>query len=423
MNTSVFPPVCYPDVLFPRLASTAIIDKWGCYRLVSRAKVIENKDAFSSTNTPDYTPVLPDYFQASPGNTSPDLSNDLTKDLLALPTFLPFHDDPYMKVMQAYDVTNNELPVPPQAPIAPSNIFQPSPMISPSLNSQDFFRLEEILPPKKRARGRSSSPTSALPQVFKIRESSRVTCLERHKEKLKEVLNHLDELSLDRIEYMEDKIEGLGNGQVITQQDFDKMTSTLEMIIEDIQVRYRSDKKDLLDAIYGLKNCKEGPPDYLIRFWTSTSTAPAMTRAAIRKLVVDSVVAALETQAATMTNTENTNRNTGPRETPVARKVNYKEFIICQPFYFNGTERAVSLIRWFERNELVFSCSNCVKQNKVTFATGTLIDDALSWWNAYAQPIGIKQANKITWTKLKRRLTNNYCPRTEVKKWKMNFTI
>ncbi|GJS63089.1 putative reverse transcriptase domain-containing protein [Tanacetum coccineum] len=49
---------------------------------------------------------------------------------------------------------------------------------------------------------------------------------------------------------------------------------------------------------------------------TSTSAAPAMTQAAIRKLVADSVVAALEAQAATMENTNNTNRNTGEREAP-----------------------------------------------------------------------------------------------------------
>nr|GFA86776.1 putative reverse transcriptase domain-containing protein [Tanacetum cinerariifolium] len=56
---------------------------------------------------------------------------------------------------------------------------------------------------------------------------------------------------------------------------------------------------------------------------------------------------------------------------------------------------------------------NCAEENRVTFATGTLTDDALSWWNAYAQPIGIEQANRITWTELKRLLTNKYCPRTE----------
>ncbi|GKA68044.1 putative nucleotidyltransferase, ribonuclease H, partial [Tanacetum coccineum] len=47
---------------------------------------------------------------------------------------------------------------------------------------------------------------------------------------------------------------------------------------------------------------------------------------------------------------------------------------------------AVGLIHWFERTESVFSRSRCAKENKVTFATGTLIDNALSWWNAYAQP-------------------------------------
>nr|GEU46871.1 hypothetical protein [Tanacetum cinerariifolium] len=97
------------------------------------------EDAFSSTNTPDYTPASPGYFPALPGNTSPDPSNNLTKDLLASLAFSPFHDDPYMKVMQAYDVTNNELPIPPQAPIAPPTILPPSPMLSPSLNSRDFF--------------------------------------------------------------------------------------------------------------------------------------------------------------------------------------------------------------------------------------------------------------------------------------------
>ncbi|GJQ95902.1 putative reverse transcriptase domain-containing protein [Tanacetum coccineum] len=43
---------------------------------------------------------------------------------------------------------------------------------------------------------------------------------------------------------------------------------------------------------------------------TSTSAAPAMTQAAIKKLVADSVAAALEAQVATMANADNTNRNT-----------------------------------------------------------------------------------------------------------------
>ncbi|GJZ05574.1 hypothetical protein Tco_0539367 [Tanacetum coccineum] len=98
---------------------------------------------------------------------------------------------------------------------------------------------------------------------------------------------------------------------------------------------------------------------------TPTSEAPAMTQAAIKKLVADSVSAALEAQAATMANADNTNRNTGEREAHIARKL--------------------------------FSRSNCTEDCKVKFATGTLTEEALSWWNSFAQPIGIEEAYKITW--------------------------
>ncbi|GKG02670.1 hypothetical protein Tco_0310306, partial [Tanacetum coccineum] len=84
-------------------------------------------------------------------------------------------------------------------------------MLSPMFNPQEFFLPEELLPLKKRDRDRSSFSTSALSQAFEIRESK--TSLERHEEKIKEILNHLDELSLDLIKNIEDKIEGLINGR------------------------------------------------------------------------------------------------------------------------------------------------------------------------------------------------------------------
>nr|GFD54554.1 hypothetical protein [Tanacetum cinerariifolium] len=74
---------------------------------------------------------------------------------------------------------------------------------------------------------------------------------------------------------------------------------------------------------------------------TSTSAAPAMTQATIKKLVSDSVAAALEAQAATMANADNINRNNGQSGTPVARKCSYKEFMSCQPFNFKGTKGTV----------------------------------------------------------------------------------
>ncbi|GJW45753.1 reverse transcriptase domain-containing protein [Tanacetum coccineum] len=145
---------------------------------------------------------------------------------------------------------------------------------------------------------------------------------------------------------------------------------------------------------------------------TSTSETPAITLDAIRQLIAD-LTTAMEAQTAAIASASNPNNLTG---TPAIKTGNYKEFISCQPFCFNGTEGAVGLIRWFERIESVFSRSRCAEENKVTFATGTLTNDALSWWNAYAQPMGIEQANRTTWTELKRLLTNKYCPRTEIRK-------
>ncbi|GJX29103.1 hypothetical protein Tco_0237182 [Tanacetum coccineum] len=91
-----------------------------------------------------------------------------------------------------------------------------------------FFLPEELLPLKKQGHNRSSFFTSVLPQAFKIGESSRKTSLECHKEQIEEILNHLDELSLDRIEHTEDKIEGLGKGRVIIQQDFENLEAELQ---------------------------------------------------------------------------------------------------------------------------------------------------------------------------------------------------
>ncbi|GJR38543.1 hypothetical protein Tco_1214227 [Tanacetum coccineum] len=79
---------------------------------------------------------------------------------------------------------------------------------------------------------------------------------------------------------------------------------------------------------------------------TSTSEAPAMTQAAIRKLVADSVTVALEAQAAAMANADNTNRNTREREAPIARKYSYKEFMSCQPINFKEEAYKITLVEF-----------------------------------------------------------------------------
>nr|GFC04066.1 reverse transcriptase domain-containing protein [Tanacetum cinerariifolium] len=121
----------------------------------------------------------------------------------------------------------------------------------------------------------------------------------------------------------------------------------------------------------------------------STSAAPAMTQAAIRHLVPDSITMALEAQAANMANADDTNKNPEPREAHITRK------------FFSGR--------------------NYTEDCKVKFATGTLTEEALSWWNSFAQPIGIEEAYKITWVEFKKLLIKKYCPRTEVQKMEDGF--
>nr|GFB65625.1 reverse transcriptase domain-containing protein [Tanacetum cinerariifolium] len=137
-----------------------------------------------------------------------------------------------------------------------------------------------------------------------------------------------------------------------------------------------------------------------------------MTQAAIRKLVVNNVATALETQAVTMANTNNPNRNSRLKRTPIARKCTYEKFISCQPFYFNAMEGAVGLIH-----------CNCAKKNKIKFAINTLTEEALFWWNSFAQSIGVKEAYKITWSEFKRLLIKKYYPHTKIKKMEEAITM
>nr|GFB75140.1 hypothetical protein [Tanacetum cinerariifolium] len=189
----------------------------------------------------------------------------------------------YISIVPDYSPVSPVTFTPSLIPIPPPTIKSPSP---------EFFLLKELLSPKERKQDQYF-------QDYEIGESSHDSTLEQHEKQIEEILNHLDELPLDHIERIEHDVEGLGKGRIIIQQDYDQMK---------------------------------------VEFQKSHS------QAAIRKLVADSVIVALETQTATMAEADNPIRNTRPREIPVAKRGNYKEFISCQPFYFNGTEGVVKLI-------------------------------------------------------------------------------
>nr|GEV22901.1 hypothetical protein [Tanacetum cinerariifolium] len=383
----------------------------------------------------------------------------------------PYEPEPFMQPFRYHPNVLPSSPLSHPRDSIPEESMPPqkrSRFLSPPSSSTDLSA-----PPRVFEIGESSQTAAARqPTILTL-----MMRLEHREKQIDTILNHLDEFPLERIEDQASRSPGFKREQMRHDDEVvlaRVRISTLEVLIEDIQVTMALLPPGFLEPLYpdimAMINAQDikhiipptppkyteplfrspilsspsssvgssspvrsttPPPDYPFdesifaeldnSLWIkprpleselvpeepnemapkrkSTSAAPAMTQAAIRKLVADSVPVTLKAQAATMANIDNTNRNTQEGETPVERKCSYKEFMSCQPFYFKGTEGAVGLIYWL--NEL----------NR-TLCTGG---------NSFAQPIGIEEAYKTTWSELKKLLTNKYCPQTEVKKIEGEF--
>ncbi|GJW67866.1 hypothetical protein Tco_0122290 [Tanacetum coccineum] len=318
------------------------------------------KDAFSSMNILNYT-------SASAGSNSFN-SSENAKDNIIPPVFSSFYNNPCLKDVQAFYA--KELPISSPDPITPPAILTPSPVIPPSLlfDPRYFFVPEELLPPKKRICSSSSSSTtlsnssrnqtcnlvslsslvytSTPPQVFEIEKCSDKMYLKHHEKQVEDILNYLDELYLHRIERME---EGRINGNELKTELKEIRTQIIKL-----QKKRLGQKDKIAFAHYRISDLERIIKKIQARIVykrTSTSETPAITLDAIRQLIAD-LTTAVEAQTTAIASASNPNNLTG---TPAVKTGNYKEFISCQPFCFNGTEGAVGLIRWFERTESVFS--------------------------------------------------------------------
>ncbi|GJZ63770.1 putative reverse transcriptase domain-containing protein, partial [Tanacetum coccineum] len=106
---------------------------------------------------------------------------------------------------------------------------------------------------------------------------------------------------------------------------------------------------------------------------------------------------------------------------PVARECTYQDFLKCLPLNFKGTEGVVGLTHWFEKIETVFHISNCPQKNQVKYATCTLLDSALTWWNTHKRTIRIEATYVMTWTELMKLMTEVYCPRNKIQKMEIEI--
>ncbi|GJS50549.1 putative reverse transcriptase domain-containing protein [Tanacetum coccineum] len=101
---------------------------------------------------------------------------------------------------------------------------------------------------------------------------------------------------------------------------------------------------------------------------------------------------------------------------PMDRECTFQDFLKCKPHNFLGTKGVVRLTCWFEKMETVFNISNYPPKYQVKYATCTLQDSALTWWNSHKRTIGMDVVYAMNWAGLMRLMTEVYCLRNEIQK-------
>ncbi|GJW78112.1 hypothetical protein Tco_0139794 [Tanacetum coccineum] len=124
----------------------------------------------------------------------------------------------------------------------------------------------------------------------------------------------------------------------------------------------------------------------------TATTTTTVTNAQLQEMIDQGVTASLASRDAIRSTNGEDSHNSGTRvrrNERATRECTYLDFMKCQPLNFKGTEGVVKLTQWVEKMEIV-----------------TVDNDV-----AYA----------MTWTELKKKMTDKYCPRTEIKKLKVKL--
>ncbi|GKD65111.1 putative reverse transcriptase domain-containing protein [Tanacetum coccineum] len=121
---------------------------------------------------------------------------------------------------------------------------------------------------------------------------------------------------------------------------------------------------------------------------TTATTATSVTNAQLQAMINQGVTAALVVRDTNTNGVDSHNSRTGARRNERAtRECTYPDFI-----------------------------SNSSVENQIKLSTCTLLGNALTWWNSHVGTVGNDIAYAMTWTELKKKMTNKYYPRTEIKK-------
>ncbi|GJS11378.1 putative reverse transcriptase domain-containing protein [Tanacetum coccineum] len=117
-----------------------------------------------------------------------------------------------------------------------------------------------------------------------------------------------------------------------------------------------------------------------------------MTQAAIRRMIKESVDAAIATERARQANVRNDASGSGP------------------------AMGAIELRSWFKKTESVFEISECAEGKKVKFYAATLEGPALTWWKTKVATMGLETVNQMPWTEMKQLMTAEFCLIEEIQR-------
>nr|GEV89139.1 reverse transcriptase domain-containing protein [Tanacetum cinerariifolium] len=161
----------------------------------------------------------------------------------------------------------------------------------------------------------------------------------------------------------------------------ERPNEAIDVLVEDKKSpssEPRGSPPDSLDAI----GCKD-----LNHFMNNT---------AVRRMIKDSVDAAIAAERARHANAGNDARGSGPVMgqdiAPAIHECTFAGFMKCNPTIFGGVGGDVELQRWFEK--LIVFLEQCAEGKKVKFATATLEGPALTWWNSKIATMGLETNNQ-----------------------------
>ncbi|GJS40836.1 putative reverse transcriptase domain-containing protein [Tanacetum coccineum] len=200
-------------------------------------------------------------------------------------------------------------------------------------------------------------------------------------------------------------------------EDEDEVDSDLESTATSKPVWEKTTKDDHDRAS---RNCPWCSKKWLQTDESSPSSSNNNENPDVATLIAQQLQAII-TQVANNTNNANNGNNGGGNGNDGDNGCSFKTFQSCNPKEYDGKGGAIALTHWIEKMESVIDNSGCVENQKVRYATSSLVNKALTWWNTQCQARGRVAAMAMSWNDYKALMVEEFCPSNEMEKLENEF--